>query len=244
MWIKTLALAALLWEISGHAAIPETREGDDAEQLRLQTQELLDAISTGSPDVWARYLDSAASFTTEDGRVRSKREMVADVRPFPKEISGDIKVTDFKVTLHGSVAVATHVDDEHEVFHGQRLHCQYRTTDTWLRTPEGWRLIGSQVLALRTDPPDIALTPAQLDDYVGRYTLAPDLSYEIRRDGAVLLGQENGRKADTIRVEARDVLFVPGQPRYRKVFQRDAHGDVVGFAERREAWDLMWTRAR
>jgi Domain of unknown function (DUF4440) len=244
MSLKAVALAALLYGVSGPAARPAPVESDDAAQLQHQTQELLDAITTGSANVWERYLDSAASFTTEDGKVRSKREMVADVRPLPKTISGDIKVTEFTVALHGNVAVTTHLDDEHEVFHGQRLHCQYRTTDTWLRTPAGWRLIGSQILAVRTDPPAITLPPAQLDDYVGRYTLAPDLSYEIRRDGPVLIGQETGRKADTIRVEARDVLFVPGQPRYRKVFRRDAHGDVVGFAERREAWDLTWTRSR
>jgi len=40
------------------------------------------------------------------------------------------------------------------------------------------------------------------------------------------------------------MLFVPGKPRYRKVFQRDSQGRVTGFAERREAWDLDWTRVR
>jgi len=30
--------------------------------------------------------------------------------------------------------------------------------------------------------------------------------------------------------------------RYRYVFRRDSSGAVSGFAERREAWDLPWTR--
>jgi hypothetical protein len=63
--------------------------------------------------------------------------LVADIRPLPKEITGDIKVTNFTISLHGDVAVTTHVEDEHETFHGHTLHCQYRTTDTWLRTPAG-----------------------------------------------------------------------------------------------------------
>ena len=66
--------------------------------------------------------------------------------------------------------------------------------------------------------------------------------YQIRRDGGTLLGRETGRKADTLKVEAKDVLFVPGRPRYRMVFRRDAAGRIVDFAERREAWDLVWTR--
>lgn len=242
MWLKPLVMGSMMWLLAGDVGRPPATE-DVPAVLERQTQELLDAITTGSADVWERYLDSTVAFTTEDGSLRTKRQMVADIRPLPKEITGDIKVTAFTAAQHGDVAVTTHVDDEHETFHGHRLHCQYRTTDTWLRTPAGWRLIGSQILALRTDPPSIALSPAQLDDYTGRYALAADLAYEIRRDGNMLLGQETGRKPDTLRVEAPDVLFVPGRPRYRKVFHRDARGAVTGFAERREAWDLEWTRA-
>jgi hypothetical protein len=98
--------------------------------------------------------------------------------------------------------VTTHVDDEHETFHGHPLHCQYRATDTWLKTPAGWRLIGAQVLALRTDPPAVALPPAALEELVGTYTLSPELSYEIRRSGAVLVGQETGRNRHPARRDA------------------------------------------
>lgn len=241
--MATRAWLAVAMVLVGYAGAPARGPGDDVPALlERQTQELLDAITSGSPAVWERLLDPSASFTTEDGEVRSKPAMVADIRPLPKTITGKITVTDFKATVHGDVAVATHVDDEHETFHGQALHCQYRTTDTWIRTPQGWRLIGSQILALRTDPPAVELTPAQLDELVGRYDLAADLSYEIRRSGGVLIGQERGRKPDTLRAETRDVLFVPGRPRYRKVFRRDAEGRVVGFAERREAWDLIWSK--
>jgi hypothetical protein len=43
-------------------------------------------------------------------------------------------------------------------------------------------------------------------------------------------------------VEATDVLFVPGRPRYRYIFLRDAAGKITGLAQRREAWDLVWKR--
>ena len=235
-------LAAAMMFVAPAGAPPAARTDDVPAVLERQTQELLDAITSGSAAVWERLLDPRVSFTTEDGEVRSKAAMVADIRPLPKTITGTIAVTDFKATVHGDVAVTTHVDDEHETFHGQALHCQYRTTDTWIRTPEGWRLIGSQILALRTDPPAVELTPAQLDDFVGRPDLAADLSYEIRRSGQRLIGREPGRKPETLRAETRDVLFVPGRPRYRKVFRRDAEGRVVDFAERREAWDLIWSK--
>ena len=208
--------------------------------LQKQTQELFDAITTGSPAVWDRYLDDGARVTAEDGRVYNKAEMVKDIKPLPQGVSGSIKVIDFKVVPHGSVAVTNYVCDEHENYHGQNLHCQYRTTDTWLQTKAGWRLIASQVLALRTDPPAMKIDTAA---YVGRYSLAPDITYEIRERDGKLEGQRNGRAAEALLAEAPDVLFVPGSPRYRKIFKRDEHGKIVGFVERREAWDLNWRLA-
>jgi hypothetical protein len=215
---------------------------DVAAILQKQTQELFDALVPGSASVWERYLDADISMTTEDGELLHKSQLVSQIKPFPEGVSGNIKVTDFKVTVHGTVAVATHVEDESENYHGHQLHCQYRTTDTWVQTSAGWRLLASQVLALRTDPPAINLTAQQAEAYVGRYSLSPEIAYDIRFKNGQLEGQQTGRKPEVLRAEVADVLFVPGQPRYRKVIQRDAAGRITGLAERREAWDLVWTR--
>jgi hypothetical protein len=80
-------------------------------------------------------------------------------------------------------------------------------------------------------------------EYCGRYVLTPEIAYEIRCNGHGLEGQQTGQKAEELRAEAPDVLFVPGRPRYRYVFLRDAAGKITGFAQRREAWDLVWKRA-
>ncbi|HVR40163.1 MAG TPA: DUF885 family protein [Thermoanaerobaculia bacterium] len=217
------------------------KSDDVAALLEQQTQELVDAVGSGDANVWNRYLDDRVTITAEDGTVYSKAQMVGDIRPLPQGVSGAIKVTDFHAVVHGDVATTTYVDDEDETYYGHALHCQYRTTDTWKQTSDGWRLIASQVLALRTDPPAIATAT---DVYVGKYTLTPEITYEIRQKDGKLEGQRAGRPAETLLVEAPDVLFVPGKPRYRKIFQRDAGGKITGFAERREAWDLVWTRVR
>lgn len=81
-----------------------------------------------------------------------------------------------------------------------------------------------------------------MQEYVGRNELTPSKIYEIRSKDGVLAGQETGRGAEALHAEVRDMLFVPGQPRYRKVFLRDASGRITAFAERREAWDLVWRR--
>jgi len=219
---------------------------DQAEEVRAllqrQSQELVDAIASGSVAVWDKYLDPQVLYVDESGKVSTKKQMLDEIRPLPEGVSGTIKVTDFDVAVHKDVAVATYVNDEHEDYHGHKLHCQYRTTDTWKKTPIGWRLVGSQVLALRTDPPAIALPAATLDSYCGSYALTPAIVYEIRRKGAALEGQQTGRKPEELSAEAPDVFFVPGRPRYRYIVLRDAAGKITGLTQRREAWDLVWKR--
>ncbi|HTR02238.1 MAG TPA: nuclear transport factor 2 family protein [Thermoanaerobaculia bacterium] len=210
--------------------------------LRQQTQELIDAISAGDAAVWEKYLDADLRYVDETGAVQSKKDMVGQTRPLPAGVSGTIRLTEFDTAVHGDVAVTTYVDDESENFHGHALHCRYRTTETWKKTDAGWRLIAGQVLALREDPPAVALSPALRRDYEGTYELAPGIGYRIRDAGGKLEGQQTGRKPETLLAEAPDVLFVPGKPRYRYVMLRDASGTITGFAQRREAWDLVWTR--
>jgi ketosteroid isomerase-like protein len=235
----TLASLLTLVLVMGASA----REAEDpGELLRRQTRELLDAITNGSAAVWERYLDADARYIDESGSVLTKTQMVEGIRPMPDGVSGTIQVTQFDVAMHGDVAVATYVDDENEDFHGHKLHCQYRTTDTWMKTPGGWRLISGQVLALRADPPSVSLPASLRGEYCGKYSLTPTLTYEIRCKGDALEGQQTGRKTEELRAEAPDVLFVPGRPRYRYVFLRGADGRITGLAQRREAWDLVWKR--
>ena len=237
------------WPIAGltgavllSAATATPAPEDAAAVLHRQTQELMDAITHGSAPVWDRYLDAKAIYTAEDGTLQTKAQMVEGIKPLPAGVSGNIEVIDFKATVHGPVAITNYVSDEHEDYHGHKLHCQYRTTDTWLKTPAGWRLVAGQVLALRTDPPAVPFTSRQMNEYVGRYALTPAITYEIRRQGAGLVGQQSGRQAEPLKAEAPDVLFVPGKTRYRKIFKRAPDGHVIGFAERREAWDIDWKR--
>jgi ketosteroid isomerase-like protein len=237
--LPVFALAALLFAMGMPAGAAE----NVPDILKRQTQELVDAIATGRAAVWDRYLDEGVRYVDESGTVLTKKQMVEGTKPLPQGVTGTIRVVGFDAVVHGDVAVATYVNDEYEDFHGHKLHCQYRTTDTWMKTRSGWRLIAAQVLALRTDPPPAPITASLRGEYCGRYALTPAIAYEIRCNGETLEGQQTGRKPEELRAEAPDVLFVPGRPRYRYVFLRDAAGKITGFAQRREAWDLVWKRA-
>lgn len=237
------AFLAAAFAARAAAAAPAV-SADVSALLQRQTQEMMDATGAGDAAVWAKYLDDAATYVDENGAVSTKEQMVDGTRPLPAGVSGTIRVTQFHATVLGDVAVATHVDDEHENYHGHELHCQYRTTDTWRKTPAGWRLIAGQVLALKTDPPAVRIPAERRREYVGRYTLGSGVEYEIREKGDGLEGRQTGRPWEEIRGESPDVLFVPGKPRYRDIVQRGADGKITGFLERREAWDLDWARVK
>jgi len=236
--LRLLASLALLLSPPAFSADDKQIE----ESLRRDTQELMDAIGEGKPEAWERLVDARVTYTDEGGAVLDKRALVESAKGLPKGVSGTIVVKDFRATVHGDVAVTTYVSDENENYHGAKLHAQYRTTDTWKETKAGWRLVAGQVLALRTDPPEMKADADDLDEYCGRYALTPEIGYEIRCTPAGLEGRQTGRKAEELKMEAPDVFFAPGQPRYRWIFQRDADGEITGFAERREAWDLVFKR--
>ncbi len=219
-----------------------SRADDLSSQLERQTQELLDAVAAGNRDPWRRYLHQDLIYSAEDGSIKTKAQLLEELQPLPKQIWGKLRVTRFRAVRHGSTAVCSYVAEEDEGYYGQKIHARYQTTDTWVETPNGWRLLATQVLALRDDPPPITLPAATLDQYVGSYSLTPEVTYTIRREGDGLVGQRTGRKPESLRAEVADYFFVPGQPRLRKVFQRDAQGRITGFVERRETWDIAWRR--
>jgi hypothetical protein len=222
--------------------VPCAALADDSALLKTKAQALMDAVSNGDAKVWDAMLDKRFVMIDEAGTISDHASSVAQVTPLPKGASGTIVVTEWKANIFGDTAVETHLDDEHEDFHGQKLHALYRVTGTWRRDGADWKLIGMQTIALRQDPPAVALPRRLAMSYVGRYRAAPDYVYEITWKDGRLYGATNGAKPAELKAELADVLFTPGAPRTRKIFQHDAKGAVTGFLSRREERDVVFRR--
>lgn len=211
-------------------------------ELRAATQQYLDAIAPGDVAVWDRLLDPAMLYVDENDVVRTKAQMLEELTPLPKGLEGHLEITGWRMALAGDVAVVTREDAESLDYYGQMTHSRFRTTDTWHRTPAGWRLLGSQVMATQQDPPSVPLDDATLCAYAGRYALTADIVYAARCEGGALVFERPGKPKHTFRPELRDQFFEPGQPRTRRLFQRDAAGAITGFVDRREERDIQWKR--
>ena len=92
------------------------------------------------------------------------------------------------------------------------------------------------------DPPAVRLTQRELCEYAGVYSLTPAIRTTIRCVEAGLTSERADRPLARYSAELRDLFFVPGQPRTRRIFTRDAAGRVDGFVDRREGEDVRWTR--
>lgn len=223
-------------------AVAASADDDASALIARQVQELNDAVTFGRAEIWSRYLHDNAVYTDEEGAVSDKTALVSQIQPLPAGISGTLSTRDFVAHRSGDIVVCTYVVDEHETYHTAELHCQYRNTVTWVSTPDGWKIISGHSMALRGDPPEVALTSDQQQDYVGTYRLSADTTYAITRDATGLVGQQSGGRARPLKAEVRDMLFNPGRPRYRYVFMRDAHGRIDRMIERREQWDMVFMR--
>ncbi len=242
------AVVAVLWigiccstpTVSADA--PYAAPNPVAAELRRSTQALLDAIAPGDVDVWDRLLDDQAIQVDENDVVRNKKEMLAALKPLGPGLTGQLRIDDFRVVEHGSTAIVTHEDDEYLDYHGQIIRSRFRMTDTWIRSAAGWKQLASQILAVPQDPPARKLNAGVLCGYSGMYELTTDMRGTIRCQNDELLFQRPGQPVRHFRPELRDVFFEPGQPRTRRIFERDAHGHISGFVDRREARDVMWRR--
>lgn len=232
--IELLLAASLLWLNSPSAIDPNVA------LLRAKDQALLDAIAPGDRKLWGEALAPDAIYVDENGTIMDRAEFLKQLEPLPAGASGTIQIASYSANILGNLATVVHTDDEEENYHGQTLHARYLTTETWRREEGEWKLHLAQVLALLKDPPAISLPAADMLQYADRYTAATDLVYVIQWDGKQLTGGRQGAAMKPLQVEVRDVLFVPGQPRIRKIFQRDEKGKITGFVDRRESWDLVW----
>jgi Domain of unknown function (DUF4440) len=223
-------------------ACPATKASDVSTSLRALDQKLLDAVGVGGVALWQETLAPEAVYVDENGVTIDRAEFLKQLQPFPAGVSGHLQIQSFQAQTFGNTATVVHQDDEEENFHGQTLHAQYLTTETWQQRDGRWQLLLVHVTAVPRTPKPIRLSTSELSAYQGRYTAGAGLFYSVSLNGDQLEGGRVGRPASRLEAEVRDVFFIEGQPRSRKIFIRDTSGEVTAFIDRREGQDLLWKR--
>ena len=233
----------IIFAVAIFAALATPALADDRALLTQYEQQLCDALTNGTPALWDKYLDPDVIFAEEDDSYKGKDGMIKEVRPLPKGLGGEIKVELLSYHEDGDTAVALFRQHEIERYYGQTIHASYLLSTVWKKRAYGWKQIQGQVLAERTDPPSIALPTIDLQKFAGTYKLKDsEPTYTITLTDGKLMGGRAGKTPSEWNAETRDVFFIKGDPRIRKIFQYDAKGGVTGFIERRESWDIVWNK--
>jgi hypothetical protein len=244
-----IAFAVTLATLPVHAQNANVPANNDAtnvivERLKRATQELLDAVAPGDVAVWRRYLAEDCVYTDEEGAVKTREDLLKELRPLPKGYAGSIKMGEPKVFARENIIVLSHRDREELELYGQKLITWFHSTDTWVKSQDGqWRLVATQVMAIPNERKPIAVSPKKLDEYAGQYQLATDVTYTITREGDKLYGQRTGRAKEELLPLCADTFYRKGAWRGEKVFERDAKGRIVRMLDRRENNDLAWEKA-
>jgi uncharacterized protein DUF4440 len=241
---QIVAVSVGLTLVSVHAVAADSMS--DAELsalLKKQTKEFSQAGQKGEAAVFDRYLDADVVFTNETGAIASKQELLEGCTPPPAN-SGErhIEVTNWVLHRQGDIATATFIDELTHDFHDQKIVLRFQSTETWAKRDGGWKMIASQTMNVQRDPAAITLPVSELDDYVGTYQLDPSIVVKIARDGANLTMTVNAATPVVVKVEVKDVLFTPGLPNVRRIFQRDSAGHVVRYISRRDGADLIFKK--
>jgi Domain of unknown function (DUF4440) len=224
-----IALAAALAASVSFAAPPPSLVAE----FRARDQALLNAVTSGDRAVWDRAMDPDAIYVDEGGAITTKAGLLAQILPLPAGDGGHITITGYTLHVSDDVAVVVHRNAEVEEWHGQTLR---------LRAGE-WKLVLSHVYVAAKAPPAIRLPANELDEYVGRYQAGPGVVAVVGREGDHLTIRDRKNKpAKPLLAEAQDLLFVPSEPRFHDLIQRDKTGKITGFIQRREGEDVHWTR--
>ena len=209
--------------------------------LHRQTQEFSDAGQQGKGSIMASYLDDNVVFFNEGGDKATKTDMSKDGSPAPG-VDRTITTTDWDCKRHGDVAVTSFVDVVEQGPRDKREQYKYRSVETWLKEPDGWKMIGSETLRLEDDPPPVSLDPKTLADYVGTYVDASGQHFAFTRKDDALFASLNGGPASVQKAQARDIFFTTGHGATPKVFQRDSGGKITGFIYLRGNHSLTFKR--
>jgi len=216
-------------------------ETNVSEDLVAREQQLMNAIAAGDTAVWLRYLHEDCLIAVEDGSTTTRQKLVSDIKPLPKGYVGKINVIEPKVQRYGDTAVISYIADEYLELYGQKIHTQYRQTNTWKQENGDWRMIGMQLFEIPKNPPAIEIEEAILKRYEGNYALAADRKCVVTVRGGVLYAQKTDRDPQALLAETENVFFRKNDGRVRVMFFRDRKSGYR-MVERRAGEDVVWTR--
>jgi hypothetical protein len=216
---------------------------DSLSQILLQKeQQLMDGLASGDKVLWGAALHDSCSIAVEDGSYMTKEKFLDELNPLPASYKGYIKILEPKVKAFGSTAVLTFIDDEYLELYGQKIHTQYRQSDTWMNVNGDWKMISMQIFEIPKNPPAIHVSEKVLSQYVGVYEVGADRKCTVTLENGKLYSKKGSKNPAELLPETENVFFRGGDGRVRILFVKDSSDGKFKMIERRAGEDVVWKR--
>ncbi|MEP6465094.1 MAG: nuclear transport factor 2 family protein [Parafilimonas sp.] len=212
-------------------------------QLVNIEQQLMDDISSGNILNWNKYLNSNFFIITEDGSMLEKDAFLKTFSPLPKGYSGYIIVINPKTIFHQNTAVISYVADEYETVFGNKIHTQYSSMNTYIKTDTSWVMLSSQIFEIPLLPPAVYVPANTLKKYIGIYKLTDSITCNITFENDTLFYQRTGRDKIALLPETSNMFFKLSDAMGRKIFSNNDKGVMI-MRERRNGQDVIWKRIK
>lgn len=215
----------------------------DSAWFQKTTQALYDAVTSGDAKPWDQALAADCIYTSEDGLVQDKAELVKSIQPLPKGFSGRIKLRDFSTRQAGDAVVTHYFADEWEDVYGQHLKTVYVSTDTWAKRDGRWQMISTQTTVVPRDEDAVPVDPKSFAPLLGAYKVSPESpsNYVVFTRGTDLYGGRDEKTATRLIPLSPLVYFQAGSI-HTMIFVMGADGRVDEVREIHKYNELVYRR--
>ena len=217
-----IVLIAVAWN---HATLtPSDAATDDSQTVLQISRERFEALGAHDMVTWSR--DTSASFhaVDDDGSVVAKADVLASP---PSSYPDTAYWESTAVQFVNGVAIVTGKIKEIESYSGGALVTEGVKTEVYAKENGRWVAIRTQSTPLHVNHVHPIASPADLDQYVGKYQWAPHWIENITKRGRTLYSVL-GAPPDPLFFVGPDATMVAD---YISVgtFYRDSHGKVIGY---------------
>jgi len=203
---------------------PAQQEVINAHEARTEASNKRDQAA------YSRYVADDCIFSTDNGAVITKAQLMAHVGKLPVEYDHSVNPRDYLVHVYGDTAVLSLRYTDHEKFTDADIISEMRMTETYIKQNGRWLLIARQWTKIPTNfRKPVAVDTSVYNDYVGQYEWRPldDVETISVKDGK-LWTQSGSDPAEEFLPLGNDTFFLRNELGVNK-FTRDAHGHVIGY---------------
>lgn len=229
----------IIFLFAGHAGISQTSSEVLFKQLLKNEQALMDAVAVGDKAVWKKHLHDSCLIAVENGTTIKTADMIAELNPLPAGYVGRIHIIEPKFQLYGNTAVITFINDEYLELFNQKIHTQYRQTDTWINEKRQWKIISMQLFEIPKNPPPVVIDSSILKKYSGSYALSEQRTCKVYVENGKLIVKKGTNPPIELLAQTENVFFRKDDGRVDVIFLKSADGSYK-MVERREGEDLAW----